>query len=69
MTDGDITLYRCTECGKLSVSIGYLHGHIEGHRGWGPFNILPPLPTGNPDRLMEYTETIHVTDYEVETHD
>lgn len=63
---GPITLYRCTECGKLSVSRGYLHGHIEKHQGFGPFNIIPdPRKTANPDALDEKTEVLEVTSYEV----
>lgn len=60
-------LYRCTECGKVSVSIGWLHAHIDGkHHGFGPFNIIPnPLAIGNFDRCMEKTEVIGVTDYEL----
>lgn len=61
----EIELYRCTECGKASVSIGYLHAHIEGHLGWGPFNMLPPPFPGNFDALMEKTEVIRVTEYEL----
>lgn len=55
-----IRLYRCTECGKLSTSIGYIHGHVETHRGWGPFNFLPPLSIGNANKLDEFTEEIDV---------
>lgn len=56
-------LYRCTECGKLSVSLGYLHGHAEKHRGWGPWNLLPAIP-GDEAALMELTEVLEaeVTD-------
>lgn len=67
-----LTLYRCTECGKLSVSIGWLHAHIDGkHRGWGPFNLLPPIwPTyGHYPSLMAYTQTLRVTEYTVVDHD
>jgi transcription initiation factor TFIIIB Brf1 subunit/transcription initiation factor TFIIB len=52
-----VELYRCTECGKLSVSLGYLHGHAEKHRGWGPFGLLPAI-SGDADALMEYTEVL-----------
>jgi len=61
----EIELYRCTECGKLSVSLGWLHSHIERHLGWGPGNILPPPWPGDADALMDCTEVIRVTDYEV----
>jgi hypothetical protein len=65
-TSEEIELYRCTECGKISVSRGYLHGHIEKHQGFGPFNIIPdPRKTANPDALDEKTEVLTVTEYEV----
>lgn len=65
MTDETIEIYRCTECGKLSVSVGWLHGHIEKHLGWGPWNIFPPPLPGNYEALMEKTEVLEVTDYEL----
>lgn len=62
--DAHFELYRCTECGKLSVSLGWIHGHIEKHQGIGPFNLIPdPRKTANPDALMMKTEVIQVTDY------
>lgn len=55
-------LYRCTECGKTSVSIGWLHAHIDSkHHGFGPFNLIPnPLALGNFDRCMEKTIVLQV---------
>lgn len=69
MSDQQYTFYRCTECGKKSFSIGWLHAHCEKHRGppYLPFNW--PWAYGDYHALLEYTETITVTDYEVETHD
>lgn len=66
MTD-PFTIHRCTECGAVRRSIGALHAHIDArHRGWGPFNLLPPVwPTyGHVPTLMESTEIIDVFDYE-----
>jgi len=61
----ELVIYRCTQCGKLSVSLGWLHGHIEKHQGFGPFNLIPdPRKMANPDALNEKTEAIRVTDYE-----
>lgn len=62
MTDSShqIELYRCTECGKLSVSVGWLHAHIEKHRPVWKF-----WQSGDPDFLVERTEVLEVTDYEV----
>lgn len=41
-----IVVYRCTECGKTSVCIGWLHAHIERHG-----SILRPVAD------MEYLYT------------
>lgn len=61
-----VTLYRCTECGKESTSLGWLHAHIEKHQGFGPFNIIPdPLKTANFDALMEKTEVLRVEEYNI----
>lgn len=64
MTDREksrIELYRCTECGKLSTSLGWLHGHIEKHRPIWKF-----YKSGSPEFLVERTDVITVEDYEVE---
>lgn len=59
----EIVLYRCTDCGKQSVSVGWLHAHIEKHFAWlGLF--IPPWKLGDFDRLMEKTEILRVTEYE-----
>lgn len=61
-------IHRCKECGAIRKSIGSLHAHIDAkHRGWGPFNIIPPInPTfGHYPSLMKYTVVINVLDYEV----
>jgi hypothetical protein len=66
-SDGDPVLFRCTECGYISLSLGGLHGHIESHRGYTRFNIPIPFTKtspGNVDRLMEYTEILRVEETE-----
>lgn len=56
-----ITLYKCDKCGKISISLGFLHGHMEKHNGFGPFNIFPDLrKTANFEYLMEYTTVLEV---------
>ena len=61
---GEFQLYRCTECGKVSVSLGWIHGHAEKHNGLGPFNIIPdPRRTANPDALNEFIEVIEVESF------
>lgn len=65
--DGDLVLFRCSECGYTSLSLGGAHGHIEKHRGYTRFNIQIPFTKtsmANVDRLMEYTEIVRVTDTE-----
>lgn len=68
MNDDDpIELYRCTECGKLSVDLGWLHGHIEGHRGygWGPIRLSNPFKLGDPEYLLSRTEVLRVDEVTV----
>jgi len=62
MTERTYRLYRCTECGKISVSLGWLHAHIEAkHTGFGPFNIIPnPFRLGRGDKDMDQTEVMRV---------
>lgn len=62
-SETQIELYRCKECGKISTSVGWLHGHAEKHRGF--FGLQLPWKFGDFDELQELTETITVTDYEV----
>lgn len=59
--DEEIVVYRCTECGKTSVSIGWLHAHVERHRGF--FGLQLPWRVGDFDALMEMTEVLRVEDY------
>lgn len=64
MTKTDtIVLFQCTECGKLSTSLGSLHAHCERHRGL--FGLQFPWRYGDFDALMAYTDVIEVTDYEI----
>lgn len=66
-SDGKLVLFRCTECGYTSLSLGSLHGHIERHRGYTRFNIGVPFTKtapGNVDELMKRTEVLRVTDLE-----
>jgi hypothetical protein len=58
----DIVIFRCTDCGKTSTSIGSLHAHCEKHHGI--FGIQLPWRIGDFEALMEYTEVLRVTDYE-----
>lgn len=54
----DMVLYRCKECGYWSKSIGYLHGHMEGHTKW--------YSLADVDKFMEMTEKIVVDSYRTE---
>ena len=61
-SDPDI-IARCTECGKTSVSIGWLHAHIEAaHTGFGPWNVLPDPRPARRDGRGEYTELLRIED-------
>lgn len=51
-------LYRCTECGKESESLGRLHAHAEKHRGL--FGLQLPWRYGDYEALMEMTEVIEL---------
>lgn len=62
-------LYRCKDCGKVSVSLGWLHGHIDAkHRGYTRLRIQIPFTKTSPGdfrRLMERTEILNVREYDV----
>lgn len=58
----ELVVYRCTECGKTSVSLGWLHAHAEKHRGL--FGLQLPWRIGDFDALMELTEVLRVDGYE-----
>lgn len=61
--DDRLVLFRCRECGQTSLSLGSLHGHIEGHRGYTRLGIQLPFTDTAPgdfDRLMDYTAVIRV---------
>jgi hypothetical protein len=61
--DGDLVIFRCTECGFTSLSLGGLHGHIERHRGYTRLNIQVPFTKtamANMDELMQRTEVLRV---------
>jgi len=61
--DGDLVLFRCTECDYASLSLGSLHAHAEGHRGYTRFNIQIPFTKtsmANVDELMKLTEVVRV---------
>lgn len=63
--DGDLVLFRCTECGYVSLSLGWLHGHIEGHRGYTRFGIQVPFTKtamADVDELMDRTKVLRVED-------
>lgn len=66
-----VELFRCTECGKLSVSHGWLAAHVDSnHRGYTRLGIQPPIGKRAPgnaeatDRKIERLEA-EVVDSEV----
>jgi hypothetical protein len=61
--DGDPVFFRCSVCGYRSQSLGGLHGHIEGHRGFTRYNISIPFTSTTPgdfEALMGHTEIIRI---------
>ena len=65
--DGDLVLFRCTDCGQTDLSLGSLHAHIERHRGYTRFNIQLPLTPTTPGRssaLNDRVEVLRVTETE-----
>ena len=61
--DGALVVFRCTECGRHDLSLGSLHAHIEGHRGYTRLGIQVPFTTtavANGDELMKRTEVLRV---------
>jgi len=65
--DGDLVLFRCTDCGQTDLSLGSLHAHIERHRGYTRFNIQLPLTSTTPGRsraLNDRVEVLRVTETE-----
>jgi len=62
-SNGDLVLFGCTECSYISLSLGNLHAHIEGHRGYTRFNIQIPFTKtamANVDELMKLTKVLRV---------
>lgn len=62
-SDGDLVLFRCKECGYVSMSIGSIHAHIEKHRGYTRFGIQLPFTKtamGNHEELNKRTEVLRV---------
>ena len=62
-SDGALVLFRCTECGYMSMSLGLFHAHCEQHRGYTRFGIQVPFTKTSPGRfegLMELTEVLRV---------
>lgn len=64
--NGKLVIFRCSECGAVSVSLGWIHGHIEKHRGYTRFKIPIPFTRESPanvDELMKRTEILVVEDH------
>lgn len=62
-SDGQLVLFRCSECGVTKMSLGSLHAHIEKHRGYTRLGIQIPFTKtamARNDRLMENTEVLRV---------
>ena len=63
--DDELVVFRCTECGQTHLSLGRLHAHVEGHRGYTRLGIQLPFTRtspGNFSELMQRTEVLRVTE-------
>jgi len=61
--DGALVVFQCTECGQHSLSLGSLHAHIEGHRGYTRLGVQVPFTRtalGRVDELMDLTKVYRV---------
>lgn len=60
--DGDLVVFECDECGYVSMSLGSLHAHIEGHEGFLSFmsRMLPIIGKGFTDPLMDRTNILRI---------
>jgi len=66
-SEGQTVLFRCSECGHTSLSLGSLHAHIERHRGYTRLGIQIPFTKtaiANTDELMLRTEVLRVDETE-----
>lgn len=59
-SDREIVIYGCTECGYMSTSLGWLHAHVERHRGF--FGLQLPWRYGDREELMKMTQVLRVED-------
>lgn len=62
LQDSEFVVFRCKECGKTSVSLGWLHAHAEKHRGFFGFQL--PWKYGDVYELMGLTDVVKVTECE-----
>ena len=65
--DGRPVIFECTECGHRDQSLGSLHAHIEGHRGYTRLGIQVPLTDTSPgdfEALMKLTEIVAIEETE-----
>jgi hypothetical protein len=64
--DGDLVLFRCSECGYTSLSLGSLHAHVEGHWSflgwfkWHWWNVW----RSDESKWMDHTEILRVDEAE-----
>lgn len=66
-SDGDLVLFRCDKCGYTSMSLGWIHSHIETHRGYTRLNIQLPFTKtapANVGELMKLTTILRITQAE-----
>lgn len=65
--NGRLVLFRCTDCGYVSMSLGSLHAHVESH--WSLFGSLRWhlthwLREDPAEKWLRSTEVVAVTEVE-----
>lgn len=61
-SDGDLVVFECDQCGYVSLSLGTVHAHIEGHQSllrWFA-RMLPLVGEGYVEPLMDQTNVLRV---------
>lgn len=61
-SSGNLVVFRCTECGYTSMSLGSLHAHVEGHwstLGWFKWHTYQWLKPDE-NKWMDFTEVLRV---------
>lgn len=61
--DGELVLFRCKECGYTTLSLGFIHAHVEQHWPYLKWFVHFLPWTGEWDDWMQHTEVLRVDAY------